>query len=376
MNNMNNMNGMNNMNNINGMNNMSNMNNMNNINAMTTMPGMIPNSMMMNTSMVTPSINTNIPISSSVPNGMQSAIVTSSIATSLPLLMNNLPNMLSNTVTTSSALTNSTTVTTNVEKEPTKDDKEKEEEKPKSKYKKFSDFPLISLTNDAIHKSHPEYIESIYEFLSYQCKQCGRRYYKSEESDKDSEEKIYSHLDWHFRQNRRLKNQFKQTLCRGWQDISEDDWIDSKTVEAKFTSPTFFQFDATNTETENTENEEEDKEKIKYLPCDGTQQKCYVCNEEFEKHWHEDEEEWMLKNAISKEDKVFHPSCYTDYISQKKLLNKIKEKKVKEEEANSSDINNSDDESKSSIASNEKRKLEMEEDPQENDNNNKKIKLE
>jgi len=49
-------------------------------------------------------------------------------------------------------------------------------------------------------------------------------------------------MDWHFRQNRRIKNQSKQTLCRGWQDISEDDWIESKTVEGKFTSRFFFFF--------------------------------------------------------------------------------------------------------------------------------------
>jgi hypothetical protein len=149
-------------------------------------------------------------------------------------------------------------------------------------------------------------------------------------------------MDWHFRQNRRLKNQSKQTLCRGWQDISEDDWIDSKTIEGKFTTPTFFQFDASNPETEDTENNEDEKEKIKYLPSDGTPKKCYICKEDFEKHWHEDEEEWMLKNAIEKEGKVFHPSCYSDYVSQKKILNKIKDttatSEVKQKDTNTTEI--------------------------------------
>ena len=180
-------------------------------------------------------------------------------------------------------------------------------------------------------------------------------------------------MDWHFRQNSRLKNQSKQTLCRGWQDISEEDWIDSKTVEAKFTAPTFFQFDATNPEAEELDNNEEEKETIKYLPCDGTPKKCYVCNEEFEKHWHEDEEEWMFKNAIEKEGKVFHPSCYSDYISRKKLRTKLMESKA----------NDTDDEEKKtedndttveSPTRKEKRKLEEENDEQ--NNSDKKIKLE
>jgi len=342
------------------------MNNMNNMN------GMLPNTGMNNMMMNSP---INEIMSSTMPNGMQSAIVTSSIATSIPLLMNNLPNMLSN-VTTASALTNTSTVTTNVEKDTTEDAEKKDEEKPTSRFKKFSDFPSISLTDDVIHKPHPEYIESIYEFLSYQCTQCGRRYYKSE--DEECQKKINSHLDWHFRQNSRLKNQSKQTLCRGWQDISEEDWIDSKTVEAKFTAPTFFQFDATNPEAEELENKEEEKETIKYLPCDGTPKKCYVCNEEFEKHWHEDEEEWMFKNAIEKEGKVFHPSCYTDYIARKKLRTKLLESKAREEEKDTSDTNNviktdNNDTTVESPTKKEKRKLE-ENDEQENPD--KKIKLE
>jgi len=227
--------------------------------------------------------------------------------------------------------------------------------------------------------------------LSYQCKQCGRRYYKNEEeTDKDSEEKILSHLDWHFRQNRRLKNKSKQTLCRGWQDISEDDWINSKTVEGKFTTPTFFQFDATNSENEDSENNEKEKEKIKYLPCvDGKPKKCFVCNEEFEKHWHEDEEEWMFKNAIEKEGKVFHPSCYSDYISRKKLKSKLMENAVKEESKGDSetekekpdtttdqDVQSPKQSPKQSVSSPTKEKRKLEEDDEEvEENNNKKLKM-
>jgi uncharacterized Zn finger protein (UPF0148 family) len=291
-----------------------------------------------------------------------------------------------NTMMINGSIVNSTTTT----------EKEATEEKPKCKYRKFSDFPVISLTNDAIHKSHPEFIESIYEFLSYQCPQCGRRYYKNEENDKNSEDKIRSHMDWHFRQNRRIKNQSKQTLCRGWQDISEDDWIESKTVEGKFTTPTFFQFDPTNAETEDIENNENKIEEIKYIPSDGTLEKCYICKEDFEKHWHEEEEEWMLKNAIKKEGKYFHPSCYSDYKS------KIKENKSKEEEIKSEEKqedtndketekqtvesveekskNNDDTTNNINTNTKEKRKLDDEIDEEMNnnlkENDNKKIKLE
>jgi len=334
----------------------------------------------MNNMMMNSPINgiMNNPIS----NGMPSAMVTSSIATSIPLLMNNLPNMMNNAGITPTTINNTSTVTTNVEeKEENEKDSEKEEERPKSKYKKFSEFPSISLTNDAIHKPHPEFIESIYEFLSYQCKQCGRRYYKNEEeTDNDSEEKILSHLDWHFRQNRRLKNKSKQTLCRGWQDISEDDWINSKTVEGKFTTPTFFQFDTTNTENEDSENNEKEKETIKYLPCDdGTPKKCFVCNEDFEKHWHEDEEEWMFKNAIEKEGKVFHPSCYSDYISRKKLKSKImeaaKEDSDNEKAKSETASNESENSPKKEVSSPTKEKRKLEDESGDENDTTKKLKM-
>ena len=154
-------------------------------------------------------------------------------------------------------------------------------------------------------------------------------------------------------------------------------------MEGKLAVPTFFQFDATNSEDENSENHDKDQEKVKYLPCeDGTPKKCFVCNEEFEKFWHEEEEEWMLKNAIEKEGKFFHPSCYSDYITHKNLQTKLKQQESQAKEEN---LKQKSEKSTTSLTR-VKRKLEEEEEEEEEEESengenlehelNKKIKLE
>lgn len=44
---------------------------------------------------------------------------------------------------------------------------------------------------------------------------------------------------------------------------------------------------------------------------------CEVCHESFEKYWDEDEEEWMLKNAVFVDGKFFHFTCYRELKRQK-----------------------------------------------------------
>lgn len=45
-----------------------------------------------------------------------------------------------------------------------------------------------------------------------QCNQCGYRCPKSA----DAQKKMDSHLDWHFRQNRRMKDKAKKSHSRSW----------------------------------------------------------------------------------------------------------------------------------------------------------------
>lgn len=62
--------------------------------------------------------------------------------------------------------------------------------------------------------------EVLYSEKPLQCKQCGFRYPKTEKD----QQKMDSHLDSHFRQNRKLKERVKRGLSRSW-FVTVDEWI-------------------------------------------------------------------------------------------------------------------------------------------------------
>lgn len=40
---------------------------------------------------------------------------------------------------------------------------------------------------------------------------------------------------------------------------------------------------------------------------------CFVCLEKFDVYYNDDNESWMLMNALNIHDLFFHPICYFDY---------------------------------------------------------------
>jgi pre-mRNA cleavage complex 2 protein Pcf11 len=39
---------------------------------------------------------------------------------------------------------------------------------------------------------------------------------------------------------------------------------------------------------------------------------CPICQEKFEEFWCDEQEQWMLRNAVMVNDKIYHATCYTD----------------------------------------------------------------
>ena len=69
----------------------------------------------------------------------------------------------------------------------------------------FQHAPLIS-------RRYSDAVESLYSEMKLQCQQCGFRYHDTPEGHK----KMSTHLDWHFRQNRKGKEKTKTTHSRDW----------------------------------------------------------------------------------------------------------------------------------------------------------------
>lgn len=46
----------------------------------------------------------------------------------------------------------------------------------------------------------------------------------------------------------------------------------------------------------------------------GVKQSCHECHEDFKTVWDEDSEEWILKDAIRAENKLYHRQCYAEIL--------------------------------------------------------------
>ncbi|KAF9896694.1 hypothetical protein BX616_006939, partial [Lobosporangium transversale] len=71
---------------------------------------------------------------------------------------------------------------------------------------------MIELTSQDIQRRRPAAIQVMYGTPPLQCNQCGYRCPKSA----DAQKKMDAHLDWHFRQNRRMKDKAKKSHSRSW----------------------------------------------------------------------------------------------------------------------------------------------------------------
>ncbi|XP_069130811.1 pre-mRNA cleavage complex 2 protein Pcf11-like [Argopecten irradians] len=188
--------------------------------------------------------------------------------------------------------------------------------KPVFKQVKIKDVPnLTELKTDKLKQLHEGVIQSL--FSGIQCSACGQRFSASQT------DRYREHLDWHFRQNRRDKDDAKVTKYRRWYyDVS--DWVTYEEIdesEDKGRSNVFEKMIATanapsapKVAQETVVNTPEGTSIIHCPPATGEDKGdvCEICGDPFEQFWNEDQEEWHLRDAIRVENKTYHPICYED----------------------------------------------------------------
>lgn len=167
---------------------------------------------------------------------------------------------------------------------------------PKPRPKTFS---LASLsTRDA------DVVASLYE-KQLQCNACGFRF-----SDQD---KLASHLDWHFRMNRRERERHKKAISRMW-FYSLEEWLNTSEgneVQEQPAAP-FFEPDENEADSET----DMDEDSLYCVPANEEQTACLVCGEAFEQFWDSEVEDWMYKGTLLIDDKIYHKRCYDDMLEQ------------------------------------------------------------
>ncbi|ORY53473.1 hypothetical protein BCR33DRAFT_710893 [Rhizoclosmatium globosum] len=87
--------------------------------------------------------------------------------------------------------------------------------------KKEATLPRLSLSNADINKPLPNAHLILYDPSTNQCAQCGTRFPGTTDAGK---KKYSAHLDWHFRQNKRLRENTRRRVCREWW-LASDVWV-------------------------------------------------------------------------------------------------------------------------------------------------------
>ncbi|KDN52939.1 hypothetical protein K437DRAFT_219630 [Tilletiaria anomala UBC 951] len=150
-------------------------------------------------------------------------------------------------------------------------------------------------------------------YLPAQCRQCARRFPTGDKGQRSKDE----HLDWHFKQNKRVKDSLARGQSRQWFPKLEefirggfDDSPPTAGVESGAENG------GAGGSVMTVEQEKVLKAKFASLyviaPTDPTvaAQPCPICKESFKSVYNEEEEEWVWYDAIEVNSSYYHASCY------------------------------------------------------------------
>ncbi|KAI9599096.1 hypothetical protein BDF19DRAFT_419398 [Syncephalis fuscata] len=160
-----------------------------------------------------------------------------------------------------------------------------------------------SLTQEGIQRSCSGLFETLYSGLALRCRQCGLRF----RDDERGQERMSAHLDRHFKQNRRLKERTRKVISRSW-FVRDQDWIHSRLVANEDENV----FAKGTTKEVQVDPEAVLRARTVISPPEGEKAPCPICQEKFEEFWCDEEEEWMLRNAVTANGKIYHATCHTD----------------------------------------------------------------
>ncbi|KAG8732771.1 hypothetical protein FRC11_011078 [Ceratobasidium sp. 423] len=161
----------------------------------------------------------------------------------------------------------------------------------------------IQLTAASIQRERPQMANLLYNRLPLQCKQCALRFPAGEAGKKSMED----HLDLHFKQNRKARENTGRGHSRSW-FVSRDDWIHGARDAGE--SVTTVKAQAAAAE------ERLAKLRASYVVVPpGEEAKpalCPICKESIKSEYLEDDEEWVWRNAVNVKGQIYHATCYDE----------------------------------------------------------------
>ncbi|KAI0081710.1 hypothetical protein K474DRAFT_1688442 [Panus rudis PR-1116 ss-1] len=193
---------------------------------------------------------------------------------------------------------------------PSKDDRRE--------YRKAILSNRIRLTSNDIIKQRPPIQHFLYERLPGQCRQCGVRFTDGVSGKKQMED----HLDMHFRQNRKANQSTGRGHSRGW-FVTVEDWILDGSIDAKGKGRADGVAQVKAAAAAEAAKQEADLRAMYVVVPPGDEAKtisCPICKEALKAEFLEDDEEWVWRNAVKKDDKIYHATCHAEAAASKSSL--------------------------------------------------------
>ncbi|KAJ6628728.1 hypothetical protein B0H10DRAFT_1989023 [Mycena sp. CBHHK59/15] len=170
----------------------------------------------------------------------------------------------------------------------------------------------IKLTSGGITRKRPDIVEFLYDRLAAQCKQCGMRFPDTAFGKKRMED----HLDMHFKQNRKANQNIGRGHSRSW-FVGVEDWVHDLSLDIKGKGredgarPMNPKAAAA---AELAKRNAELRAQYVVVPP-GEEAKpvsCPICKELFKSEFLEDDEDWVWRNAVLKDERVYHATCHAE----------------------------------------------------------------
>ncbi|KAI0723239.1 hypothetical protein C8Q76DRAFT_646524 [Earliella scabrosa] len=193
------------------------------------------------------------------------------------------------------------------------------EREAKRAHRKFVLSQKLKLTSSDITRHRPPIADLLYNRLPTQCKQCGSRFSDGPAGKKQFED----HLDMHFRQNRKAGQAVGRGHSRSW-FISLEDWAHGESVDVKGKGRADGRSVPSKAAAaeEAAKREAELKAMFVVVPAGDEAKpiKCPICKEPLKSEFLEDDEEWVWRNAIKKDERIYHATCHAEAIASKTSL--------------------------------------------------------
>jgi len=172
----------------------------------------------------------------------------------------------------------------------------------------------VRFSSADISRHRPNIVHFLYARMAVQCKQCGLRFSDSVEGKGAMQE----HLDMHFRQNRKASQSAGRGHSRSW-FLGAEDWIRDLPYSSsdKDAGPSSRLSNVKAVATaESAKRDAELHARFVVVPP-GDEAKhvtCPICKEVFKSEFNEDDEEWIWKNALKIDDKIYHATCHAEAL--------------------------------------------------------------